>query len=77
MAPEDEGAPIVRPRGRSSRRGGLRNVPNDRNDPQIRHRGETRTTILSIIGIMTMVLFPVLLPLAVHVVDVLTDWRTA
>lgn len=33
--------------------------------------------MLSIIGIMTMVLLPVLLPVAVHVVHVLTDWRTA
>jgi hypothetical protein len=35
-------------------------------DPQIRHRGETRTTMLGIICIMTMVLLPVLIPLAVH-----------
>jgi hypothetical protein len=33
--------------------------------------------MLSIIGIMTMVLFPVLLPLAVHVVHAMTDWRAA
>ena len=33
--------------------------------------------MLSIIGIMTMVLFPVLVPLAVHLAHVLADWRTA
>jgi hypothetical protein len=46
-------------------------------DPQIRYRGETTTNMLGIIGVMTMVLFPVLIALGVHAVHVVTDWRGA